>query len=74
MRRASAKRESGIYCGRSFPVATRGCRLSHECLMPLNIADIVAVAGDGCELILHREADCTWVEGSDCMAVPYMHC
>ena len=32
IRRASSKRESGKYCGRSFPVPTRrrGCRFSHE--------------------------------------------
>ena len=42
--------------------------------MPLNAADIAAVTGDGCEFILHPEAGCTWVGGSDCMAVLYMRC
>ena len=75
MRRASAKRESGKCCGRSFSVPTRrGCRLSHDCWMPLNAADIAAVARGGCELILHREAGCTRVKGSDNTAVVSMRC
>ena len=75
MRGASANRETGKYCGRSFPVPTRrGCRLSHECWMLLKAADIAAVAGDGCEFIPHREAGCTWARGSNCMAVIYMRC
>ena len=62
MRRASAKRESGDYCGRSSLVPTRrGCRLSHECWMPLNPTDITAVAGHSCEFMLQREAGCTLV-------------
>ena len=74
MRPASAKRESGKYCGRSLPVPTRDCRLGHECWMPLNAADIAAVTGDVCEFILHREAGCAWVEGSDYLAMLYMRC